>query len=92
MERRARQGTRPLSASEREAVARWAAAAGVDPSVADGSDPQPSSGRRGLHGFLLGLAVLLPLMTLGSAAQRGALWLVLTLGVLLLGAQMARRS
>ncbi|MCA0145499.1 hypothetical protein [Blastococcus sp. LR1] len=72
-------------------MARWAAAAGVDPSVASGSDPRPSSGRQVLRGFLLGLAVLVPVTALGWAAQAGALWLVLVLGVLVLGVQIARQ-
>ena len=91
MERRTSRGGPTLSASELDAVARWAAAAGVEDSVARGRDPQPSFGRRVLRGFLLGLAIMLPLMALGWAAQGGALWLVLVCGLLLLGVQVVRQ-
>ncbi|WP_104523612.1 hypothetical protein [Blastococcus atacamensis] len=73
------------------AVARWAAAAGIPVSVAQGFESRTSVGRRVLRGFLLGLAVGLPVIALGWAGEAGnGVRLVLVCAVLVLLLRIAQ--
>ena len=74
------------------AVARWAAAAGVPTSVAQGYESRTPAATRFLRGVLMGGAVGLPMLALASLdGPSDGLWLVLALAVTLLGLRIARQ-
>ncbi|CCG03578.1 hypothetical protein [Blastococcus saxobsidens] len=73
------------------AVARWAAAAGVPESVAQGYESRTSLARRFLRGFLLGGLIGVPMLVFSSLDEPAdGLWLVVALAVVLLVRRIGR--
>ncbi|TFV49517.1 hypothetical protein [Blastococcus sp. TF02A-35] len=87
------QETRSAPAGDVDAaVARWAAAAGLPASVAQGYESRTPAALRVLRGFLLGMTVVLPLLALGWAVELGGgPAVVLVCALLVLALRVAQR-
>ncbi|NEK85724.1 hypothetical protein GCU60_08105 [Blastococcus saxobsidens] len=87
-------GTRGADAgtAESAAVARWAAAAGVPESVAQGYESRTSTTTRFLRGVLLGGVVAVPVLLLGAIdGPGGGLWPVVVLVLAVIGLRIAQQ-
>lgn len=81
-----------IGTAESAAVARWAAAAGVPESVAQGYESRTPAAMRLLRGVLMGGLIGVPVLLFASAdGPADGLWLVLVLALALLGLRIARQ-